>query len=117
MGINSNSSFYVYIITNPGRTVIYTGVTNNLYRRLIEHWENKGSLKSFTGKYYCYNLIYYEIFDSILNAIAREKEIKGWRRQKKIDLIKTMNTGWAFLNKDICGEWPPKDFNPSGGGS
>jgi putative endonuclease len=102
--------YYVYILTNPERTVLYTGVTNNLSQRLIEHWKSRGSVKSFTGKYYCYNLLYYEKFQYVDRAIAREKEIKGWRRQKKNDLIRTMNPTWTFLNKEICGEWPPKDF-------
>ena len=65
--------YYVYIVTNPERTVLYTGVTNNLSQRLTEHWANKGQPKTFAGKYYCYNLIYYEYFTYINNAIAREK--------------------------------------------
>jgi len=67
--------YYIYIITNPERTVLYTGVTNDLSQRLIEHWVNKGQPKTFAGKYYCYNLIYYEEFRYINDAIAREKEI------------------------------------------
>lgn len=102
--------YYIYIVTNPERTVLYTGVTNDLAQRLVEHWVNRGIAKTFAGKYYCYNLIYYEDFQYINNAIAREKEIKGWRRQKKIELIKTMNPGWIFLNPSFCGEWPPKEI-------
>jgi putative endonuclease len=78
--------YYVYMLTNPQRTVLYTGVSNNLYQRIIEHWLERGNQETFTGKYYCYNLVYYAEFTYILNAIAREKEIKGWRRQKKVDL-------------------------------
>jgi putative endonuclease len=76
-------AFYVYILTNPARKVLYTGVTNNLYRRLIEHWEARGSLKSFTGKYYCY-----EKFDSILTAIAREKKSKDGEDRKRLTLLR-----------------------------
>ncbi len=101
--------YYVYITTNPERTVLYVGVTNNLAQRLKEHWANRGQPETFAGKYYCYNLIYYEYHTYILNAIAREKEIKGWSRKKKLDLISTMNPGWTFLNPSICGGWPPDE--------
>ena len=90
-------NYYVYITTNPGRTVLYTGVTNNLRRRLSEHRANKDSMRSFTGRYYCYNLIYYEHFYSIRSAIAREKEIKKWSRLKKEILINTMNPKWDTI--------------------
>lgn len=102
--------YYIYIVTNPERNVLYTGVTNDLSLRLIEHWVNRGNPKTFAGKYYCYNLIFYEEFRYINDAIAREKEIKGWRRQKKFDLIKTTNPDWTFLNPEFCGEWPPKEI-------
>lgn len=77
MFIYKQHHYYVYIVTNPERTVLYTGVSNNLSQRLKEHWANRGRPKTFAGKYYCYNLIYYEYFTYINNAIAREKEIKG----------------------------------------
>jgi len=109
MYIYNQHQYYIYITTNPERTVLYTGVTNNLPQRLIEHWTNRGNPKTFAGKFYCYNLIYYEEFQYINNAIAREKEIKGWRKQKKLDLIKTMNPDWTFLNPSICNGWPPKE--------
>ena len=108
MYIYKQHHYWVYILTNPERTVLYTGLTNNLPQRLIEHWVNRGNPKTFAGKYYCYNLVYYEYFAYINNAIAREKEIKGWRRQKKLDLIKTTNPDWTFLNPSICGNWPPE---------
>jgi len=76
---------------------------------LKEHWANRGQPKTFAGRYYCYNLIYYEYFTYIKNALVREKEIKGWRRQKKLDLIKTMNPDWTFLNPSICDGWPPEE--------
>ena len=102
--------FYVYVVTNSQRVVIYTGVTNNLPQRLIEHWMNRGNRNTFAGKYYCYHLIYYEVFDDIEKAIVREKEIKGWRREKKLNLIKSQNPDWAFLNHKICGSWPPTEI-------
>jgi putative endonuclease len=102
-------SYYVYIVTNPEREVLYTGITNNLRVRIIEHYQNRGQSHSFAGKYYCYNLIYYEGFNYINDAIAREKEIKGWRREKKLALIKQFNPCWTFLNGNVCERWPP-DF-------
>jgi putative endonuclease len=96
-----NYNFYVYITTNPTRTVLYTGVTNDLARRLYEHFENKGNKNTFAGKFYCYNLIYYEHFTDINQAIAREKEIKKWRREKKDALIATLNPEWKFMNDDV----------------
>jgi putative endonuclease len=96
-----NYNFYVYITTNPDRTVLYIGVKNDLDRRLYEHRENKGGTTSFTSKYFCYNLVYYEHFTHIEHAIAREKEIKKWRREKKNTLIGSINPDWRFLNDEI----------------
>ena len=109
MYIYRQYQFYIYIVTNPQRTVLYTGVTNNLEQRLAEHYFNKGKPKTFAGKYYCYNLVHYEEFQYINDAIAREKEIKGWDRKKKENLIKTKNTNWTFLNLSVCIHWPPKE--------
>ena len=109
MVILNKHLYFTYILTNPERTVLYIGVTNNLEARLAEHYFNKGKPKTFAGKYYCYNLIYYEEFQYITNAIAREKEIKGWSRPKKEALIKTKNPDWAPLNKSVCIHWPPKE--------
>jgi putative endonuclease len=86
--------YYVYITTNPARTVLYIGVTNNLARRMSEHRANRNHKLKFAGKYFCYNLIYYEEFYDIRKAISREKEIKKWRREKKENLINTMNPEW-----------------------
>ena len=80
---------------------MYVGVPNDLVRRLYEHKENKGDKKTFAGKYYCYNLVYYERFSHIEHAIEREKEIKKWRREKKNTLIESLNPEWIFLNKEI----------------
>jgi putative endonuclease len=97
----------VYIVTNANRSVLYTGVTNDLPQRLTEHYLNRGNPKKFAGKFFCYHLIFYEGFEYIVDAIAREKEIKGWVREKKIELINSMNPSWKFLNKDVCDIWPP----------
>ena len=98
-----NYNFYLYITTNPVKTVLYIGVTNNLIRRLAEHTENKGDPKSFAGRYYCHNLVYYEHFSDICYAIAREKELKKWSRAKKEALISSVNPDWTFLN-EVDGE-------------
>lgn len=91
-------NYFVYITTNPAKTVLYTGVTNDLQRRLQEHRENKGDPNSFAGKYYCYNLIYYERHKNINHAIEREKEIKLMNRAAKEELIKDLNPKMHFLN-------------------
>ncbi len=99
-------SFHVYIITNSTKSVLYTGFTNNLSQRLTEHYINKGTSKSFTGKYHCYYLLYFEHHKYVNNALAREKEIKGWVRAKKLALIKSFNPSMKFLNTEIM-NWPP----------
>src|SRR5690606_5119140 len=97
-----NYNFFVYITTNPNKTVLYTGVTNNLAVRLSQHHEdNVTDRKTFAGKYFCYNLIYFERFDNINYAIEREKEIKGWKRERKVTLINEFNPGWKFLNDEV----------------
>ena len=82
-------------------------MTNNIVFRLKEHFDNRGTTLSFTGKYYCYNLIYFECHQYVNEAIEREKTIKKLRRESKMELILSMNPAMAFLNKQICGEWPP----------
>lgn len=89
--------------------VLYTGMTNNLTQRIIEHYLNRGQEETFAGKYYCYNLIFYETYQYANDAIARETEIKKWRREKKLNLIKSFNPSWTFLNAQICEGWPPVD--------
>jgi len=103
----TGKEFFVYILTNPAKTTLYIGVTNNLAARLKEHWENRGRTETFAGKYFCYNLIYFEVSPSVNVAIAREKELKKWSRQKKEALIHTSNPDWLFLNREICRDWPP----------
>lgn len=90
-------TYYIYIITNKAKTVFYTSVTNHLKIRLNQHRESINP-NSFTFKYKVHNLLYYEKFTWIQEAIAREKEIKGWGREKKINLIKTINPNLEFLN-------------------
>lgn len=91
------NTYYVYITTNPKKTVLYTGVTNNLQQRMSQHYENRGKPESFAGKYYCYNLIYYEEYTEIKQAIEREKEIKLMRRELKEALINEVNPSWKFI--------------------
>ena len=91
-------NFYVYIITNKNKKVLYTGVTNNLQRRLQEHKE-KITPNSFTARYNVAFLLYYEHFGWIQLAIAREKEIKLMNREVKEALINTINPDWNFLNE------------------
>ena len=91
-------NYYVYITTNPGKTVLYTGITNNLKRRIIEHYNDRGNKKHFAGRYYCYKLIYFEHFTDVNQAIVREKEIKNMSRAKKEELIRTTNPKWNFLS-------------------
>jgi putative endonuclease len=90
-------AYYVYITTNPAKSVLYIGVTNSLPRRLGQHYENRGNNDTFAGRYFCYNLLYYEQFADIKAAISREKELKGWTRAKKDALIATLNPAWDFL--------------------
>ncbi|MDB2463012.1 GIY-YIG nuclease family protein [Algibacter sp.] len=92
-------SYYVYIITNKYRSTYYIGVTNNLSQRLLQHQENiELKRKTFAAKYNIKHLVYYEKHSWIQLAIAREKEIKGWRRDKKLDLIRNFNEKFEFLN-------------------
>ncbi|PCI35257.1 MAG: endonuclease [Flavobacteriaceae bacterium] len=93
------NSYYVYILTNSTKKVLYLGVTNNLSRRISEHYDDsKNSKKTFAGKYNCVYLIFYEKFTDIKEAIAREKEIKKWRREKKENLINGFNPNWDFIS-------------------
>ena len=90
---------YVYILTNIGNRVLYTGVTSDLVKRIYEH-KNK-LVEGFTKKYNVCKLIYFEIFEDMENAIIREKQIKGWKRDKKIKLIEEINAKWEDLYKSI----------------
>lgn len=92
-------SYYVYIITNEHRTSFYIGVTNNLKQRLAKHKENIDvNVNTFASKYNIQFLVYYEKFTWIKEAIAREKELKKWRRDKKLELIRNFNSNFDFLD-------------------
>ncbi|MHA6246371.1 GIY-YIG nuclease family protein [Pontibacter sp. CAU 1760] len=95
-------NYFVYITTNPGKTVLYIGMSNTLQRRLEEHALNAGLPHTFAGRYYCHLLVYYERFTQVEHAIAREKELKKWSRKKKEALIAQQNPTWAFLNEEIA---------------
>ena len=90
--------YYVYIMTNNSGT-LYTGVTNDLERRVAEH--RAGTERGFAAKYKTNRLMYYEATPRVEAAIAREKQIKSWRRSKKIELIQTLNPRW----RDLAQEW------------
>src|SRR5947208_13438343 len=86
-------AFYVYMMTNQSRVVLYTGTTNSLVRRVWQH--QNGETEGFTKTYKVNRLVYYECFNDPRDAIAREKEIKGWRRDKKNALVEKMNPKWG----------------------
>ena len=90
-----SKEFYVYIMTNRRKTVLYTGVTNNLLRRVEEHKLGIGG--SFTKRYNVNRLIYFESTNDVQAALAREKQIKSWSRKRKEELIKTLNSEWKDL--------------------
>ncbi|MBS1639199.1 MAG: GIY-YIG nuclease family protein [Bacteroidetes bacterium] len=97
-----NYNFFVYIMTNIHKSVLYAGVTNDLQRRVYQHTENsKNNKKTFAGKYNCIYLLYWERYQYIQHAIEREKQIKGWTRAKKIELIKSINPEMNFLNYEL----------------
>ena len=91
--------FYVYILTNPHHTVLYTGVTNDLLTRVWRHRDGSGG--KFTAKYRCGKLVFYEVFLDSYTAITREKQIKAGSRRRKIELIDRMNPGWIDLNDEL----------------
>jgi len=90
--------YFVYIMTNKSKT-LYTGMTNNLARRDFEH--KKKLLEGFTKKYNINKLVYFEVFNNPDDAIRREKQIKGWLRKKKIELIESMNPEWKDLSEGL----------------
>ena len=90
---------YIYIVSNKNRTVLYIGVTSNLYARAYQHKNGEGS--AFTKKYNCTDLIYYELFESIQEAILREKQVKKWKRSWKEELIKKKNHGLLDLFGEV----------------
>ena len=93
------SNYYIYILTNKINGTLYTGVTGDLIKRVHEH-KNK-EIEGFTNKHGLNRLVYYEMTDDVNSAIQREKRIKKWKRQWKIELIEKMNPNWSDLYKNI----------------
>ena len=91
--------YYVYMLTNASRVVLYIGVTRDLEGRVYEHRE--GAIKGFTQKYRVNRLVWYEDYPDPASAIAREKQLKGWTRAKKNALVEKMNPRWNDLGEDI----------------
>ena len=92
-------TYYTYILTNFARTVFYIGVTNNIQIRLLQHRDGQGS--AFTSKYKCHYLLYFETFTDINQAIAREKNLKNWHREWKVNLIRKENPDLL----DLAARW------------
>jgi putative endonuclease len=98
--------FWIYILASASR-VLYTGVTNDLAKRLVEH--RTGITKGFADRYNCKRLVYYEVTEDAIAAITREKQIKGWVRRRKIALIEAINPDW----KDLSEQWSRESRDPS----
>jgi|SRR3989344_1586805 len=94
----SKKNYYVYILTNKNKTAFYIGVTNNLERRIYEHQQEL--IEGFTKQYKLKKLIYFEEYPSVLEAIAREKQLKNWHRDWKINLIKSINPQLLDLSEN-----------------
>ena len=94
--------YYVYILTNKHNSVLYTGVTNDLVRRVYEH-KNHLDKKSFTSRYNVEKLVFYEQTNNVESAIQREKQIKSWNRNRKIKLLEEMNPQWEDLYESLLG--------------
>jgi len=92
-----SKTYYVYIMASRSLN-LYTGITNSLYRRALQH--KRGDIEGFTNRYNINRLVYYEIFHQVGNAIAREKQIKSWTRAKRLALIATKNPTWQDLAED-----------------
>lgn len=90
--------YFVYIVCS-GSGTLYIGMTNNVERRVFEH--KRGEIEGFSREYHCSRLVYYESFDDVHKAIGREKQLKGWRREKKVALIEATNPRWA----DLAEKW------------
>ena len=96
---NMEKLYCVYIMTNKKNTVLYTGITSNLNKRIYEHKENL--VEGFTKKYNVHKLVYYEVFNDVEGAISREKQIKAGSRNKKIKLISSLNPEWKDLYTEL----------------
>ena len=100
-------NFYVYVMACISRSTIYIGVTNSLLARVQQHRRQEGA--GFTARYHTLHLVYYEVFHDVRDAIARETQIKKWRRDKKNWLIERMNPAWQDLSAEIVEELPKVD--------
>ncbi len=98
--IEAIMEYYIYMVTNKHKNVVYTGITNDLLRRVYEH--KTKIQKGFTEKYNVEFLVYYEVYAEVDDAITREKQIKGWSRKKKDRLIGDFNPEWRDLYDEIC---------------
>ncbi len=96
------ANYYVYIITNRSKKYLYIGITNNLHVRLRQHFDTRGTEQTWAGRHFCFILIYFEEFKYVYDAIAREKQLKGWRREKKEKLIFEKNPDWLNLNEQFA---------------
>lgn len=92
--------YNVYILTNKNNTVVYIGVTNNIERRLYEH--KNELIKGFTKKYHLHKLVYNEVYNDINDALRREKQLKGWKRERKNALIQASNPNWEDISSFPC---------------
>ena len=99
--MSAGNRYYVYIMASRSLN-LYTGVTNSIYQRALQH--KSGEIEGFTKKYNINRLVYYEMFEHIGNAIAREKQVKAWTRAKRLALIKSMNPTWQDLAEDWGGK-------------
>ena len=97
--VGVTEQYYIYLLSNPMRTVIYTGVTNNLKRRVAAH--KSDTREGFVKKYNVTDLVYFEIFEDPYSAITREKQIKAGSRANKVDLIESMNKSWEDLYEKL----------------
>jgi putative endonuclease len=92
--------YYVYILANQRKTVLYTGITNDLVRRVWQHRREHGD--HFTSRYHCSRLVFYEVYQDSYNAITREKQIKAGSRSRKLELIEQMNPDWQDFYETLC---------------
>ena len=91
--------YYVYCVTNKANNVMYVGVTNDIKRRMMEH--RAELVEGFTKRYHVHKLVYYETFHDVSAAIAREKQLKSWKRDKKNRLVEAVNENWRDLTEDL----------------
>lgn len=108
-------TYFVYIMTNKGYSTLYTGITSSLVRRVSQH--RRGEVPGFTRRYNINRLVYYEQFNDVRDAISREKQIKGWSRRKKEDLIGAKNSKWTDLATTVLalGSAPRSRWQEQGG--